>query len=155
MQMNNTHQREQADKDPFVLSLSISTETAKTKDQCKPITKFQFRENIPVNEKSLTPLFTKHLQSTNLWYKNKDIDISNKDNYSGVTGITIDYDDTVPMSEFKALFSKWHFILYPSTHHGQKDANGKIMEKYHVIFPLDPNDYNQYIDADWHKRAYQ
>ena len=156
MQMNNTHQQEQTDKDSFVLSLSISTETAKSKEECKPITDFRLYENIPVNETSLTPILTKHLQSTNLWYKNNtDVSISNQDNYSGMTGITIDYDDTVPMSEFKALFSKWHFILYPSTHHGLKDDSGKIMEKYHVIFPLDPDDYDQYINADWHKRAYQ
>ena len=156
MQMNNTHQQEQTDKDPFVLSLSISTETAKTKEQCKPITDFQLYENIPGNKEALTPILTKHLQSTNLWYKNNtDVSKSNKDNYSGMTGITIDYDDTVSMSEFKALFSKWHFVLYPSTNHGQKDDNGKIMEKYHVIFPIDPDDYDQYIDADWHKRAYQ
>ncbi|MFC1785888.1 hypothetical protein ACFLZA_00810 [Candidatus Neomarinimicrobiota bacterium] len=154
--INQTPQIERADKDPFILSLSISTETAKTKEECKPITDFRLHQNIPVNETSLTPILTKHLQSTNLWYKNStDISTSNKDNYSGMTGITIDYDDTVPMSEFKSLFSKYHFILYPSTHHGQKDENGKIMEKYHVIFPLDPNDYDQYINADWHKRAYQ
>ena len=155
MQMNNTHQQEQTDKDPFVLSLSISTKTARSKKEAEFLTEFRLLENILINETSLTPILTKHLQSTNLWYKNKDIDTSNQDNYSGITGITIDYDDTVPISEFKAMFSKWHFILYPSTHHGQKDENGKIMEKYHVIFPLDPNDYDQYIAPDWHKRAYQ
>ena len=155
MQMNNTHQQEQTDKDPFVLSLSISTETATTKNECKPITKFRLHKNIQVNETSLTPILTKHLQSTNLWYKNGDIGISSKKEYSGMTGITIDYDDTVQMSVFKALFSKYHFILYPSTHHGQKNENGKRMEKYHVIFPLNPNEYNQYTNADWHKRTYQ
>ncbi|MFC1528112.1 hypothetical protein ACFL5D_05160 [Candidatus Neomarinimicrobiota bacterium] len=154
--MNNTHLTEQEDKNLFVLSLSISTETANSKKQAEFLTEFKLHENIPVNESSLTPILTKHLQSTNLWYKNNTgIDISNKANYSGMTGITIDYDDTVPMSEFKALFSKYHFVLYPSTHHGQKNEKGKIMEKYHVIFPLDPNDYDQYINADWHKRAYQ
>ena len=156
MQMTNTHQQEQIDKDPFVLSLSISTKTANSKKQAEFLTEFKIHKNIPVNESSLTPILTKHLQSTNLWYKNNaDVDTSNQDNYSGMTGITIDYDDTVPISEFKALFSKHHFILYPSTHHGQKDGSDKIMEKYHVIFPLDPNDYDQYINADWHKRAYQ
>jgi len=155
MQMNNTHQQEQTDKDPFVLSLSISTETANSKKQAEFLTEFRLHKNIQVNEETLTPILTKHLQSTNLWYKNKDVDTSNQDNYSGITGITIDYDDTIPISEFKAMFSKWHFILYPSTHHGQKDDSGKIMEKYHVIFPLDPNDYDQYLNADWHKKAYQ
>lgn len=154
--MNKTPHQEQTDKDPFVLSLSISTETANSKEEAKKITKFKLEENIPVNETSLTPILTKHLHSTNLWYKNNtEIGTSNKDNYSGITGITTDYDNTVPISEFKVMFSKWHFILYPSTHHGQKDDTGKIMEKYHVIFPLDPDDYDQYINADWHKRAYQ
>ena len=155
MQMNNIHQQEQTDKDPFVLSLSISTKTANSKKQAESITKFKLLENIPVNETSLTPILTKHLQSTNLWYKNKDIDISNQDNYSGITGITIDYDDTVPISQFNAMFSKWHFILYPSTHHVHRIMQLINDEKYHVIFPIDPDDYDQYIDAEWHKRAYQ
>jgi len=154
--INQTPQIERADKDPFVLSLSISTKTAKSKKQAEFLTEFKLHENIQVNETSLTPILTKHLQSTNLWYKNNTaISTSNKYNYSGITGITIDYDDTVPISEFKAMFKKWHFILYPSTHHGLKDDTGNIMEKYHVIFPIDPDDYDQYINADWHKRAYQ
>ena len=156
MQMTNTHQQEQPDKDPFVLSLSISTKTAETKEQCKPITDFRLYENIQVNEETITPILTKHLHSTQKWYKNStDVGTCSQGNYSGITGITIDYDDTLPMSEFKKFFSKWHFVLYPSTNHGQKDANGKIMEKYHVIFPLDPDDYTQFINTDWHKRAYQ
>lgn len=157
IQMNPTQKTAETDKKPFHLSLSISTKSVKTKNEGKPLTKFFLKENIPVNETELTPILTKHLHSTNLWYKDSN-DIygyCNQENYSGMSGILIDYDDTVPMSDFKALFSKYHFILYPSTHHGQKDGNGKIMEKYHVIFPLDPNDYGQYIAAVWHKRAYQ
>lgn len=157
IQMNPTQETTETGKDPFHLSLSISTKTVKEKDDGKRITEFFLQENIPANETELTPILTKHLHSTNLWYKDSN-DIygyCNQENYSGMSGILIDYDDTVPMSDFKALFSKYHFILYPSTHHGQKDGNGKIMEKYHVIFPLDPNDYDQYINANWHERAYQ
>jgi hypothetical protein len=149
IQMNPTQKTVETDKNPFHLSLSISTKTVKTKNEGKPLTKFFLKEKIPVNETELTPFLTKHLHSTNLWYKkNTDIGTSNQDNYSGITGILVDYDDTVPMNEFKVLFSKYHFVLYPSTHHGQKDDSGKVMEKYHVIFPIDPNDYDQYINAD-------
>jgi len=156
IQMNPTKKTAETDKDPFHLSLSISTKTVKTKNEGKPLTKFFLKEKIPVNETELTPFLTKHLHSTNLWYKkNTDIGNCNQANYSGMTGIIIDYDNTMTIQQFKKLYLDFHFVLYPSSNHGKKDEHGLKMEKFHVIFPLDPNDYDQYINADWHKRAYQ
>lgn len=64
MQMNNTHQQEQTGNDLFVLSLSISTETANSKKQAESIIKFKLQENIPVKIETLTPILTKYLHST-------------------------------------------------------------------------------------------
>ncbi len=157
MQMNNTHQQEQTDNDTFALTLSISTETAQTKKEAEFITEFQLHENIPVNETSLRPILTKHLQSTNLWYKNSaNVGKCSQDNYSGMTGITVDYDHIMTIQQFKSLYSNYHFVLYPSTNHKQtKDEHGLEIEKIHVIFPLDPKDYDNYNTANMHARAYQ
>lgn len=157
IQMNQIQKTVETDRNnPFHLSLSISTKTVKTKKEGEPLTKFFLKENIPINETELTPLLTKHLHSTQLWYKNStDIGNCSQKNYSGMTGILVDFDNTVLIHQFKKLYSDYHFILYPSTNHGNKDENGLKMEKYHAIFPIDPKDYDIYNTSDMHARAYQ
>ena len=156
IQMNPTQKTAETDKNPFYLSLSISTETVKTKKEGEPLTKFFLKENIPANETELTPMLTKHLHSTNLWYK-KSTDIGNcsQVNYSGMSGIIIDYDNTMTIQQFKKLYLDYHFVLYPSSNHGLEDEHGLKMEKFHVIFPIDPKEYDIYKTSDMHTRAYQ
>ena len=157
MQMNNTHQQEQTDKDPFVLSLSISTKTVKEKREGETITAFFLKENVPVNATELTPILTKHLQSTNLWYKNgTGISNCSQKNYSGMTGVIVDYDHIMTIQQFKNQYSDYHYILYPSTNHKlTKDSDGLEIEKFHVILPLDPDNYSLFKTSDMHARAYQ
>jgi len=158
IQMNPTQKTAETDKDPFHLSLSISTKAVKTKNEGKKETKFFLKENIPVNKTELTPLLTKHLQSTNLWHK-KSNDIysyCNQANYSSITGIIVDYDHVMTIQHFKNQYSDYHFILYPSTNHKlTKDEHGLDIEKFHVILPIDPKDYAKYNNSDMHARAYQ
>lgn len=158
IQMNPIQKTAETDRNnPFYLSLSISTKTAQTKKEAESITKFKLHENIPVNENSLTPLLTKHLQSTNLWHKKSNAIYSycNQVNYLGMTGIIVDYDNTMTIQQFKHLYSKYHFVLYPSSNHSKKDEHGLKMEKFHVIFPIDPKEYDIYNTTDIHSRAYQ
>lgn len=156
IQMNPTKKTVETDKDPFQLSLSISTKTVKEKDDGKRITEFFLKENIPVNETELTPILTKHLHSTNLWYKkNTDIGNCNQVNYSGMSGILVDYDNTMTIQQFKKLYLDYHFILYPSSSHGLEDEHGLKMEKFHAILPIDPKEYDIYKTSDMHARAYQ
>ncbi len=157
---NNTNTAQEIaepDINPFYLTLSISTKTVKTKKEGERLTEFFLKENIVVNETELTPLLTKHLQSTNLWHK-KSNDIysyCSQANYSGMTGIIVDYDNTMLIHQFKKLYSDYHFILYPSTNHGNKDEHDLKMEKYHAIFPIDPKECDIYNTPEMHSRAYQ
>ena len=156
IQMNPTQQTAETDKNPFYLTLSISTETVKEKDDGKRITEFFLQENIPANETELTPILTKHLHSTNLWYKNNITSgTCHQVDYSGMTGIIIDYDNTMTIQQFKKLYLDHHFVLYPSSNHGKKDEHGLKMEKFHVIFPIDPIEYDIYKTPEMHARAYQ
>ncbi len=157
IQMNPIQKTVETDKDPFHLSLSISTKTVKTKKEGEPLTEFFLKENIPVNETELTPILTKHLHSTNLWYKNNIISgTCRQDNYSGMTGILVDYDHIMTIQQFKNQFSDYHFIIYPSTNHKlTKDSDGFEIEKFHVIFPIDPKDYDIYNTSNMHARVYQ
>ncbi len=151
IQINPTQKTAETDKDPFKLSLSISTETVKEKDDGKRITEFFLKENIQVNETELTPLLTKHLHSTNLWDKN-----CSQANYLGMTGVIVDYDQVMTIQQFKNQYSDYHFIIYPSTNHKlTKDSDGFEIEKFHVIFPIDPKNYGIYKTSDMHERAYQ
>ncbi len=151
IQINPTQKTAETDKDPFKLSLSISTETVKEKDDGKRITEFFLKENIQVNETELTPLLTKHLHSTNLWDKN-----CSQANYLGMTGVIVDYDQVMTIQQFKNQYSDYHFIIYPSTNHKlTKDSDGFEIEKFHAILPIDPNDYDLYNTNDMHERAYQ
>jgi hypothetical protein len=157
IQMNPTQKTVEIDRNnPFHLSLSISTKTVKEKDHGKTIKEFFLQENIHVNETELTPFLTKHLHSTNLWYKNNIISgTCRQENYSGMSGIIIDYDNTMTIQQFKKLYFDYNFVLYPSSNHGKKDEHGLKMEKFHVIFPIDPKDYDKYKTSDMHARAYQ
>ena len=157
IQMNQIQETAETDRNnPFHLSLSISTKTTNTKKEGETITKFFLQENISVNETELTPLLTKHLHSTNLWYKNNITSgTCRQANYSGMTGVIVDYDNTMTIQQFKHLYSKHHFVLYPSSNHGKKDEHGLKMEKFHVILPIDPQGYDLYNTNDMHARAYQ
>ncbi len=157
IQMNTHQETVETDKNPFHLSLSISTQTVKEKDEGKHLTEFFLKENIPVNETELTPLLTKRLQSTNLWYKDgTNSGNCNQANYSGMTGFIVDYDHIMTIQQFKNQYSDYHFILYPSTNHKlTKDSDGFEIEKFHVIFPIDPNDFDIYKTSDMHARVYQ
>ena len=157
IQMNPTQKTAETNRNnPFHLSLSISTRTVNEKKEGETVTEFFLKENIHVNETELTPLLTKHLHSTQLWYKNStDIGNCSQKNYSGMTGILVDYDNTMLIHQFKKQYSDYHFILYPSTNHGNKDENGLKMEKYHAIFPINPTDYDNYKKSEMHLRTYQ
>ena len=152
IQMNPIQETVAIDRNnPFHLSLSISTETVKEKDDGKKVTEFSHKENIPVNEAELTPLLTKHLHSTNLWDKN-----CSQANYLGMTGVIVDYDHIMTIQQFKKKYSDYHFIIYPSTNHKlTKDSDGFEIEKFHVILPLDPDNYSLFKTSDMHARAYQ
>lgn len=72
-----------------------------------------------------------------------------------MTGIIVDYDNTMTIQQFKKLYLDYHFVLYPSSNHGLEDEHGLKMEKFHVIFPIDPKEYDIYKSSDMHARAYQ
>jgi len=132
-------------KEAFSLSLSVSNETAETKDEAAKITTFETRENISLTTGVLTELFTKHLQSANLWTGS-----SKKEHYSGMTGVMMDYDGGVSISEIEKRCSEWHYVIYTSTSHSIKGD-----DRFRVILPIDPETYDSYKSPEMHKRVYE
>ena len=72
--------------------------------------------------------------------------------------LDIDNSDGVPhisIRDFIQQFNKYHFILYPSTNHMVKTDQNKIpIEKFRVIFPLDPQQYGNFNTIEKHGRLY-
>jgi len=132
-------------KEPFKLTLSVSTKTAKSKSEASKITEFETHENIPLTTGYLTDLLTSRLQSTNIWNK-----ISSKANYSGLTGSMLDLDGGITISEMEKRCSQWHYILYTSTSHR---INGD--DRFRIIFPVDPVIHDSYSTETLHSRVYE
>jgi len=136
-------------KEAFSLSLSVSTKTAKSKTEARTITTFETKNNISLTTGVLTELLTTRLQSTNLWQKNRT-GHSNKENYSGMTGVMMDLDGGVSITEIEQRCKEWHYVLYTSTSHL---INGD--ERFRVILPIDPKTYNLYTSETLHSRMYE
>jgi len=136
-------------KEPFRLKLSVSTETAKSKSEASKITNFETIENIPLTTGYLSNLFTSHLQSTNLWNKN-GIGHSDKENYSGLTGVMLDLDGGITIPEIEQRCNQWHYILYTSTSH---QINGD--DRFRIILPIDPDTFDSYSTETLHSRVYE
>jgi len=139
-------------KEPFKLKLSVSTKTAKSKSEARKITKFETVDNISLTTGSLTNLLTTRLQSTNLWNKNYDgiSGISSKVRYSDMTGIMLDFDGGVTISEIEQRCNQWHYILYTSTSH---QINGD--DRFRIMLPVDPSSYISYSTENLHNRVYE
>ncbi len=131
-------------KEPFELKLSVSKKTAKSKSDAGKITEFEIHKNIPLTTGHLSDLFTSRLQSTNTWNK-----ISRIENYSGLTGIMLDLDGAITISEMEERCTRWHYVLYTSTSH---QTAGK--DRFRIILPMDPENYDSYSTATLHKRVY-
>lgn len=121
------------------LELSVSKVTVKTKAQGGNVTDFVIRQDIGTDTDTLTDLFTKQLYSTNQW---KDGKCKNS-NFIRMTGITIDIDNGLPITEAKKLFEPFNYIIHTSTSHKENiNTKGGIQDRYRVILPFDPDFYN-------------
>jgi len=132
-------------KEAFNLTLSVSTKTATTKEEASTITYFEKKENISLTTGVLSNLFRNHLQSTNLWDGK-----CNNDNYNGMTGVMLDIDGSISISDMEKKCSDWHYILYTSTSHR---VNGE--DRFRIILPIDPDTYDSYKSPEIHKRVYE
>ena len=143
-QYNHTTIMTNIRKEPFELTLSVSTKTAKSKSEAAKITEFETRENIPLTTGHLSDLFTSRLQSTNIWDGT-----SSKANYTGMTGNMLDLDGEITIPAMEHRCSPYHYVLYTSTSH---QTAGK--DRFRMILPIDPANYDSYSTEDLHSRVY-
>lgn len=63
---------------------------------------------------------------------------------------------SISIRDFIEKFKEFHFILFPSTTHLRtKDENNLPIEKYRVIFPLNPYQYQNFNSVEQHQRLYE
>ena len=123
----------------FNLELSVSLQSVSTKKQGMFITTFKVRENIPVDDVTLTELLTSRLYSTNQWKAGKCLNA----NFIRMTGITIDIDQNLPLEDAKKIFEKFNYIIHTSTSHKEDMPNKNgVQDRYRVILPFDPVQYD-------------
>ena len=144
----------QCKKDTFSLKLSVSKEKVKTKEEGKEVTEFEVREYDSSEYDPLRSLFRSNLQSTNLWGNGKTGHCSNK-NYSGMSGVMLDFDGGVTVQEIEKRCSNYHYILYTSTSHlTESSENGTLREKFRVILPFSPEKYTSNSSIEHHEAIY-
>jgi hypothetical protein len=132
-------------KEAFKLKLSVSKKTAESKSEAAKITEFETRENIPLSTGYLSDLFTSRLQSTNIWDGT-----SSKANYTGMTGNMLDLDGEITIPAMEHRCSPYHYILYTSTSHLMTGT-----DRFRMILPIDPENYDSYSTEDLHSRVYE
>jgi hypothetical protein len=128
----------------FKLTLSVSKTQTKTKTEGMSVTEFTKKEFDIVPDTDLKELFTTRLYSTNYWDKGK----CGKRNYLGMYGMTMDVDKDMTLDAAKELFKEYNYIIHTSTSHKADIAEkGGIQDRFRIILPADPADYNKYADV--------
>ncbi|MFC1554131.1 primase-helicase family protein [candidate division KSB1 bacterium] len=145
---------EQSKKESFSLKLSVSIRKVETKKDGEFVTEFEVKEYDSAEYETLRSLFSSNLQSTNLWENGNTGHCSNE-NYSGMTGVMLDFDCGVTIEEIRNRCNKYHHIFYTSTSHRTiKDSNGKLLDKFRVVLPFSPEKYNLNTTIDHHAAVY-
>jgi len=143
-------------KEPFKLKLSVSTKTAKSKKEAGKITSFTVRD-IPVSTGYLSDFFRTYPHSPNLWEKQVGnlSGLSKKVHYSGVTGVAIDIDGALGIGDGKERVKDVHHIIYTSTHHQVPKGDLPATDRYRIILPFHPDEYNNYPTENLHSWLYE
>ena len=121
----------------FNLQLSVSSQVPSDRKAAEKLTAFEVKD-IAVLEPTLRELFTTRLYSTNQWKDGKCKNV----NFERMSGITVDVDMGVSITEARELFKEFNFIIHTSTSH-QVDipSKGGIQDRFRVILPFAPADY--------------
>ncbi len=118
----------------FAITLSVSKEKARSKDQAAKITDYVSCEVVSTDVDDLQELLTQHNYSTNYWTGPRAAR-----NYAGMTGVALDFDDGYSIEDAKAAFAPFNYILHTSTSH-LVDKNGVVAERFRVILPFQPGE---------------
>ncbi|MBZ0264524.1 DUF5906 domain-containing protein [bacterium] len=120
-----------------------------------PIQELNLKDRDQVNK-----TFRNYVHSTNVWKKGTT---ASKDNYRGMVGIPLDYDDgIISLKLAREYFADYKHILYTSSSHQEDkpDHNG-IQDRFRVILLFDPSEGLHYTDFDeadrvfsWAKRQF-
>lgn len=114
----------------FELTLSVSTHTVRTKAEGGTITKFALQKIDSEDKDQLKQVLTSHSYSTNVW-----TDACANDTYTGMTGVTLDFDATLTIADAQQMFKDVNYILHTSASHQVKEPKG---DRFRVILPFAP-----------------
>lgn len=132
------------------LKMSVSQQTATTKTDAGRIAQF-VEKSFDADEATLKDIFTTKLYSMNMWRTGRSM---NK-NFEGMTGIIFDVDENMPLVEAKEIFKDFNYIIHTSTSHRANDPRkGGAQDRFRVLLPFDPSEYDLVNEADQAKAVY-
>ena len=116
----------------FKFRLSISTAEVKSKEEGRFATEFEVKEFTSKDEDEIRRIITSRNYSTNVWEQ-----ISNTEDYDGMTGVTLDFDKGLTIDDAKERFKDYNYILHTSASHRVKEP---VADRFRIILPFEAND---------------
>ena len=118
----------------FTIRLSVSKQTIAAKDRAGMINQFDERELNSTDIESLKEVLKSRNYSTNVWNGTR-----HGSTYVGMTGVALDFDSGMTISEAMNVFAPFNYILHTSTSHNVEKW-GIVAERFRVILPFAPSD---------------
>lgn len=119
----------------FLLSIN-KTKEVRSKGQAHTVNYVKLNTLNTADKDLLNEIFTKKVHSVN-FFDDKQI---KQENYQGVLGLALDYDDGVPtIEDAKKLFKDYNYLIYTSTNHLKEKSGKPACERFRVILPFNPD----------------
>lgn len=121
----------------FNLELSVSIETPTNKENAREIIKFEIREFVLTADKydNVRKILQNHNYSTNEWNGGH----CKNENFSRMTGVTLDVDDGLTLEEAKVKFKGYNYVIHTSTSHRKNlPKKGGVRDRFRIILPFSP-----------------
>jgi len=133
-------------KDNFQLTLSVSTKEVHSKDEGKMVTEFEGLTIDSTDEDSLKSVLTSRNYSMNVWQGT-----CSNINYTGMTGVILDFDGGVTMEQARETFADFNYILHTSSSHQSKEP---LCDRFRMILPFAPGPV-RFPSVTEHEKVYR
>jgi len=131
------------------ISMSISKETAKSKESAGKLVEYRTME-VDLNANfDLEDIFTHHNYSLNVWKDGRCC----KQNYIGMTGIALDFDEGVTLDQARERFAPYIYIIHTTTSHQVTKGKNPPCDRFRVILPFKPTNDPYYPTLSAGERA--
>jgi hypothetical protein len=130
----------------FEFTLSVSTQTVRTKVEGGKITAFKTITTDTEDEDQIREIVSSRNYSTNVWAGS----CANQ-NYIGMTGVILDFDGGLTLEDAREMFYGYRYIMHTSASHQVKEPKG---DRFRVILPFAPG-VPRFVTGEECRRVYR